>query len=367
MPTWVEIDLSAIKVNAQAIKRHTRCDALIAVIKADAYGHGAVPVARALDKEALMYAVAAVDEAIELREAGITKPILILFNPLPEQAETVARYQLTPSVCEPTLCQALSRAAKASGVRVRVHVDVNTGMNRDGVWHENAVDFVKWLRDLEGIEIEGIYTHFAMADEPDVTHTSLQLARFNAVLSRLADLDLRPPIVHAANSAAALMLPQTHFDAVRVGLSLYGVYPARHIALQSAARLCPALVWKARVIWLHDAPSGESVSYGGAYKTNATTRLATLSIGYADGYPWALSNRGEAFIGGGRCPLVGRVCMDAAAFRLPQSLNVAIGDEAILIGEGISVDEVAEKAGTISYEILTGIGKRAQRVYTSEN
>ena len=373
--TWVEVDLSAIKANTQAIKAYTQGKSLIAVIKADAYGHGAIPVAEALREEAAMYAVATVAEAVALRTAGIRKPVLMLFNALQAQTETIIDYQLTPSVYEPTLCDALSRAAQAKGTSAKVHLDVDTGMNRGGIWYTEGVDFLKWLTSLEGIEIEGIFTHFATADEADKSHAHLQLARFKSVLSALSKLNLRPPIVHAANSAAALTLPNSHFDAVRVGLSLYGVYPSPHVREASPVSLHPALSWKARLISLRQAVPGESVSYGRTHTVDEPTWLATLPVGYADGYPRALSNQSEALISGIRCQQVGSVCMDGTVFRIPPPKGgganppLRIGDEAVLIGKHgdleITVDQVAEKAGTISYEILTGIGKRISRVYVN--
>ena len=376
MTTWVEVDLSAIRSNAQIIKTYAHRKSLIAVIKADAYGHGIIPVAEALCEEAAMYAVATLAEAVELRTASIEKPVLVLFNSLPAQAKTIIDYQLTPSVYEPTLCKALSRAAQAQGTSVRVHVDVDTGMNRGGIWYTEAVDFLKWLTLLERIEIEGIFTHFATADEADTSHTYLQLERFKSVLSALSRLNLHPPTVHAANSAAALTLAQTHFDAVRVGLSLYGVYPSSEVRRASPVPLQPALSWKARLICLRQSMQGEGVSYGRTYTVNEGIWLATLPVGYADGYPRALSNRAEALIGGTRCQQVGSVCMDGSVFRIPPptgeqaDLPLRPGDEAVLIGKQgdleISVDQVAEKAGTISYEILTGIGKRIPRIYVNQ-
>ena len=372
--TWVEVDLSAIVSNAKAIKAYSQRSSLIAVIKADAYGHGVIPVAEALREEATMYAVATVAEAIELRTADIRKPVLVLFNALPVQAETIIEYELTASVYEPTLCKALSRAAQAKGTSVRVHLDVDTGMNRGGIWYTEAVDFLKWLITLERIEIEGIFTHFATADETDKSHAHLQLDRFKSVLSILSKLNLRPPIVHAANSAAALTLPDAHFDAVRVGLSLYGVYPSSEIRETSPVFLQPALSWKARLICLRQSMPGEGVSYGRTHIVDEPTWLATLPVGYADGYPRALSNRGEALIHGTRCQQVGSVCMDGTVFRIAsqegdENLPLRIGDEAVLIGRQgdleITVNQVADRAGTISYEILTGVGKRISRVYVN--
>lgn len=373
--TWVEVDLSAIQSNAQAIKAYAQSSSLIAVIKADAYGHGVIPVAEALHEAAMMYAVATVAEGVELRTADIRKPVLVLFNALPVQAETLVDHQLAASVYEPTLCKALSHAAQAKGTSVRVHLDVDTGMNRGGIWHTKVVDFLRWLTSLEGIEVEGIFTQFATADEADKRHVYLQLERFKSVLSNLSKINLRPPIVHAANSAAALTLPESHFDAVRVGLSLYGVYPSPEVQRATPVSLQPALSWKARVISFRQSIAGEGVSYGRTYMIDEPTWLVTLPIGYADGYSCALSNRGEVLIDGTRCQQVGSVCMDGTVFRIaPQEGDtdprLRIDDEAVLIGRQgdleINVDQVADKAGTISYEILTGIGKRIERVYVNQ-
>ena len=374
-PTWVEVDLSAIRSNAQAIKAYAEGRSLIAVIKADAYGHGAVPVAESLHEEAAMYAVATTAEAVELRTAGIKKPVLVLFNTLPYQAETIIDYQLTPSVCEPMLCDALSHTAQTKGTSVKVHLDVDTGMNRGGIWYTEAADFLRWMASLKCVEIEGIFTHFATADEADKDHAGLQLDRFKSVLSAISTMNLRPRIVHAANSAATLTFPEAYFDAVRVGLSLYGVYPSPEVKRASPVSLRPALNWKAHVICLRRSIRGEGISYGRTYTVDEATWLATLPIGYADGYSRALSNRGEALIGGTRCHQVGSVCMDGTVFQIAEpdqgdsDISLRIGDEAVLIGKQgdleITVDQVAEKARTISYEILTRIGKRIDRFYVN--
>ena len=380
MTTWAEVNLTAIKSNAQAIRKYiqhsgaTSSDVhLIAVIKADAYGHGAIPVAQALQDETAMFAVATVEEAIELRDAGIETPILVLFNAAADEAEVIVRYQLIPSVCESTLCKELSYVARTLNQCVRVHVDVDTGMNRSGVRYTDAARFVQWLTSQCGIVVQGIFTHFATADEADKNYAHLQLDRFESVISELSHLNLRPPMVHAANSAATLTLPDSHFDAVRVGLSLYGIHPIpdhRVTDALHATLLRPSLSWKSRVIHVHDAGPGESVGYGRTYKTNRPMRLATLQVGYADGYARSLSNLGEALIGGIRRRSAGGICMDGTVFEINPPGDVSIGDEAVLIGmqgaEEIAVDQVAAWAGTISYEILTGIGKRVRRVYVKD-
>lgn len=377
MTTWVEVDLTAIQSNAQAIQEYIKHSTtaysdvhLIAVIKADAYGHGAIPVAQALRDRTAMFAVATVQEAIELRDAGIEKPILILFNAVADEVEAIVQYQLTPSVCEPTLCEGLSYTAQKLNQCVRVHVDVDTGMNRGGIRYTEAVRFVQWLTSLYGIAVEGIFTHFATAGETDKSYAHLQLERFNSVIAELSCLNLRPPMVHSANSAATLTLPGSHFDAVRVGLSLYGIHPSPNhnaTAASHTVHLRPSLSWKTRVISVHEACAGESVGYGRTYKTNRLMRLATLRVGYADGYSRSLSNLGEALIGGIRRPSVGGICMDETVFEIEPPVDVSIGDEAALIGiqgtEEITADQVAARAGTISYEILAGIGKRVRRVH----
>lgn len=380
MTTWVEVNLTAIKSNAQAIQKFIRRSGeissavkLIAVLKADAYGHGAIPVAQTLQDVTEMFAVATVEEAIELRNAGIEKPILVLFNAAADEAEVIVRYQLIPSVCESTLCKELSYVARTLNQNVRVHVDVDTGMNRGGVRYTDAARFVQWLTSQCGIVVEGIFTHFATAGETDISYSHLQLDRFKSVISELSQLNLRPPMVHAANSAATLTLPDAHFDAVRVGLSLYGIHPIPDHSVTDALHatlLRPALSWKSRVIYVNDAVPGESVGYGRTYRTNRPMRLATLQVGYADGYARSLSNLGEALIGGIRRRSAGGICMDGTVFEIDPPGDVSIGDEAVLIGmqgaEEITVDQIAAWAGTISYEILTGIGNRVRRIYARD-
>jgi alanine racemase len=236
--TWVEVSIEAIRSNVQAVKAYVQQHSpkLIAVIKADAYGHGAIPVARALQADVSMFAVATVEEAIRLRESGIDTPTLVLFNPLPDSAEAIVHYQLTPAVCERMFCKALSEIGKKFNRRVKVHVNVDTGMHRSGLQYREAVRFVQWLTSLEGIEIEGLFTHFATADEVDGSYAGLQLKRFKSVCAELARLNLQPSIVHAANSAGTIAIPESYFDAVRIGLILYGIFHRRTSNLFSLKR-----------------------------------------------------------------------------------------------------------------------------------
>jgi alanine racemase len=363
----VEVDLNAIQANATTIKARTGGQ-LIAVVKADAYGHGAIPVAEALHTIADMFAVATVEEGVDLREAGIQNPILILFSPLPDLTENIVSYDLTPAVDNWILAEKLnkiikdgkSRTQQASTKKVKVHIDVNTGMNRCGVRYTEAAAFLKKLKTLSHLEVEGIFTHFATADETDKSFAHLQLNRFSSVLTSVPNV----PIKHAANSAAVLAIPESHFDAVRPGLSLYGIYPAEEKPIQ----LQPALTWKASVSWVNFIEQGEGVSYGLTYKAQHRTHVAGIQVGYGDGYPRALSGIGEVLIGGKRCPIVGRICMDMMVVQLDLLDNVAVGDEVVLIGkqgnEQIKIYEVADRANTIPYEILTNINKRVNRIYT---
>ena len=380
--TWIEIDLSAIVANAAVIKARTGTR-LIAVIKADAYGHGAVRVAQALHEIAEMFAVATVEEGIELREAGIRKPILILFSPLPELAEAIIAYQLTPAIDNWQLAQRVNEVEPVDAVERRaVHVDINTGMNRSGVHWTEAKAFLDRLKTLKRLEIEGVFTHFATADEADNSYAYVQLERFSLLLANLVEESLlysSAHIVHAANSAATLTIPEARFDAVRPGLSLYGIYPST----EKPMPLQPALTWKTRAGWVGWIEAGEGVSYGLTYRAPNRTRVATLQVGYGDGYPRALSNSlsivrreavprhtpscGEVLIAGKRRLIIGRICMDATLIRLEPSDDVSIGDEAVLIGRQgdaeIGIDEVAARANTISYHILTQISRRVARNY----
>ena len=359
---YTAVDLKAIQGNAKAIKTHTGKQ-LIAVVKADAYGHGAVPVAKALHTIADMFAVATTTEGIALRQAGICKPILILFSPLLDWAEEIVANKLTPAIDNWHLAKRLNEIADAAAQNVKVHVDINTGMNRSGVRHTEAGQFIKRLQTLHRLEIEGIFTHFATADEIDKSYAYLQRNRFASLLSSVSPLFKTVPLRHAANSAAVLAIPESHLDAVRPGLSLYGIYPS----VEKPVQLQPALTWKARIGWIDCIEPGEGVSYGLTYKASERTRIAGLQIGYGDGYPCALADGGEVLIGGTRCPVIGRICMDVTVVRLALSSNVSVGDEAVLIGKQgnkeIKIYEVADRANTTPYEILTNIGKRVHRIY----
>ena len=354
--TYTEIDLQAIQQNAEAIKKHTGKQ-LIAVVKADAYGHGAIRVAEALDTTADMYAVATVEEGIALRQAGIRKPMFILFSCSPAQVRQIVEFDLTPTIGDWEFATALNGVASET-TPTKVHVNINTGMNRNGVYHTEASQFLSRLETLQRLDIEGLFTHLATADEKDKSFVSVQLKRFSSVLANHGE-----KIVHVANSAATLAIPESHFDAVRPGLSLYGIYPAA----EKPISLKPALTWKTRIGWTGAISEGEGVSYGLTYKAQRPTPVAMVQVGYGDGYPRALSGIGEVLIGGMRRPIIGRVCMDVSVVQLELTDTAAIGDEVVLIGKQeeteITVDEVAQRAGTIPYEILTQISPRVKRTF----
>ena len=354
--THTEINLEAIRRNAKAIKAYTG-KRLIAVVKADAYGHGVVRVTEALHAVADMFAVATIEEGVALRQTGIREPILVLFSSLREQATEIIEYGLTPTIGDWEFADRLNDVA--SGI-VNVHVNINTGMNRSGVCWTEAVQFLSRLKTLRRLDIEGFFTHLATADEADKSYVFLQLNRFSSVLEKIANSG---ELIHAANSAAALAIPEAHFDAVRPGLSLYGIYPSS----ERPIKLEPALTWKTRIGWIGTISEGEGVSYGLTYKASRETRVAMVQVGYGDGYPRALSGVGEVLIGGARRPIIGRICMDVSVVRLDPMDNVSVGDEVVLIGKQgnaeITVDEIAHRTGTISYEILTQIKTRVTRVF----
>ena len=354
--THTEINLTAIRRNAETIKASTGKQ-LIAVVKADAYGHGVVPVVEVLREVADLFAVATIEEGVALRHAGIRDPMLVLFSALPEQAVHIVAHGLTPTISDWEFADRLN--AVASKI-VSVHVNINTGMNRSGIHWAAAAQFLNRLKTLHRLNVVGVFTHLATADETDKHFVFVQLKRFASVLEKVST---NSELLHAANSAAALTIPEAHFDAVRPGLSLYGIYPASEKPIQ----LEPALAWKARVGWIGSVSEGEGVSYGLEYKAPRETRVAMVQVGYGDGYPRELSGVGEVLIGGARRPIIGSVCMDVSVVRLEPTDHVSVGDEVVLIGKQgdaeITVDELAHRAGTISYEILTQIGARVPKHY----
>ncbi|MFQ3630543.1 alanine racemase [Roseiflexus sp.] len=360
-PTWVRIDLDAIRDNVRTLRSLAGAP-LMAVLKADAYGHGAVRAARAaLAGGATALAVATLGEARTLREAGIGAPILALGYTPPWQVAQAARLGIAITVFDPDTARACAAAAE-TGVHVTVHVEVDTGMARTGLSVEDLGSFLQTLADLPGVRVEGLYTHFADADAVDLRSAEAQLRRFCAALDAITSAGLRPPIVHAANSAALLRLPEARFDMVRPGIVCYGLAPSRWTPLPPLLR--PALSFHTEVAQVRDLPPGTPVSYGGTFVTRRASRIATIPVGYADGLrrapPWR-----AVLVRGQRAPVVGRICMDYAMIDITDIPGVRRGDLVTLIGaqghERITADEVAEWLGTISYDVVATILPRVPR------
>lgn len=384
-PVWAEIDLAAVAHNVRELRRATRPAAdLMAVVKADGYGHGAVEISRqALANGAKWLGVARLDEAEALREAGIEAPIL-LFGPTPwSSVRRLRELDLTQTVFSLEYARTLSQAVGAAGGPVRVQIKIDTGMGRLGLLDGSSLDCatgrrrpeapaedlarqVEAIVRLPGLQAEGIYTHFAGSDLADKTFAHRQLARFLDLVERLRRSGVAFRYVHAANSAALLDLPDSHLDLVRPGIALYGLYPSAHVE-RSRVVLKPALTLKARIVQIKEVPAGFKVSYGMTYETSRPTRIATVSVGYADGLRRSLGSRGSMLVRGARAPIVGRVCMDLTMLDVGDIEALRAGDEVIVFGgEGTgapTTDEIASELGTISYEIVTSISSRVPRVY----
>jgi alanine racemase len=368
-PTHVEVDLGAIKRNVVNLRQCAPTAQLMAVVKADGYGHGALPVAKAaLEAGATWLGVAILEEALELRRAGLDVPILIFGYVPPDRAAEVVRYDLRPALFDRVLAEALDQQGRAQGRKAKVHLKVDTGMGRVGIPFDRAVDFARWMEELPHLEVEGLFTHFAVADEPDNPFTGVQIDRFESARAALRSAGIEPPVVHACNSAGLMLHPRAHYSLVRAGIALYGLPPDPKV--RWPVELVPALSWRTRVSMVKTVPAGSPISYGCTYRTQRTERIATLPVGYADGYSRLLSNRAEVLIHGRRCPVVGRVCMDQTMVRLPDDLEVRPGDEVVLIGkqgtEKISASDLAGLIGTINYEIVCAIGRRVPRLYRKD-
>jgi alanine racemase len=364
---WIEVDLSAVADNVRALKALTAPKTLfMAVVKADGYGHGAVEVARAaLQAKADRLGIATIDEGAELRAAGLESPIHLLSEPPAMGAQAVVEHRLTAALYSRDFAVALSRAATLTQRTVRFHLKVDSGMNRIGVKAEEAADFVESLRGLPGLEMEGVFTHFGTADVPGDWEFEHQLERFEAAIAQIRDRGMDPGIVHAANSPATILHPETHLDMVRCGIAIYGLLPSPECAAKVELR--PAMSVKAKVSRVRRLAMGEGVSYGFTWHAPAPTTVATLPVGYADGYRRGLSNKARVLIGGVACRQIGRVCMDQFMVEVPRGLEVEAGDEAVLLGaqgsERVAADEQADLCDTINYEIACGFGLRLERRY----
>jgi alanine racemase len=365
--TWAEIDLDAIAFNVRAFKRHVgeRVE-ILAVVKANAYGHGAVPVARAaLDAGATRLAVHRAIEGVELRRVGLTAPIMVMGYTPPSGAAMMVQYDLTPSLITREFAEAVSAEAVRAGKVIPLHVKVDTGMSRYGLMPGEVVDFARRLTALPGVKLEGLFTHFATADAADQTHVRHQLETFRQVLAALESAGIRIPLRHAANSAATMRLPEAHFDAVRPGIAMYGLDPSDE--WPPVFEIRPALTLKSRVSRVRVLPPGSGISYGRTFVTQRETPVALVPVGYGDGYHRILSNKSSVLIHGQRAPMRGRVCMDQFVVDITGIEGVQQDDEVVLVGHQgeaeIRAEEVAKLAGTINYEVTTSLLPRVVRLY----
>jgi alanine racemase len=365
--SWLEIDLGAVRHNTQALKEllGPTCS-ILAVVKADAYGHGALPVSRAaLQAGASGLAVASLAEGVRLRRAGVKGPILLLGAGDTRSARRIPRLHLSQTLCSTEMAQALSRAAQQIGSPARVHVKIDTGMGRLGVRPGNGVEFTRFAASQPGLQLDGVFSHLACAEEPDEGYTRLQFGHFQHVLRGLAAAGISPGLRHLANSAAALRYPEMRLDGVRTGLLIYGLRPDAPDVAELDLR--PALTWKTRVAFRQRLPAGSRVSYGGTYVTAKEQQIGVLPLGYADGYPRHASNRAHVLVRGKPCPVIGVVCMDHVMVDLGPAGEVQVGEEVVLIGtQGtgrVTANQLAQWAGTVVHAVPTVIGHRVARVY----
>jgi alanine racemase len=354
-----EINLSALTHNLRIVKRETGKKDIMAVVKADAYGHGAVRVSKHLIKNGVsMLGVAFINEAVELRDAGIRERILVFFD---NNIEDCLRYNLTPTVFDLNTARKISIAASGRKRKIPVHIKIDTGMGRIGLGLNDAIEEITKISRLKNIVTEGLMSHFSDADIKDKNFAELQLRNFNQIVVSLKERNVTFKYLHMANSAAVLTMPRTHLNMVRPGIMLYGY------GLPERKDLKPVLSLKSNILFLKKVPSGTPISYGRTFITKRKSTIATIPVGYADGYSRKLSNLGEVIINGKLAPVVGMVCMDVIMADVTAVPNVRRNSEVILIGNRgrsrITARDIAAKTGTIPYEVLTSIGNRVKRVY----
>jgi alanine racemase len=369
--TWVEIDLDALIHNIGEVRSRTGPDpTILLVVKADAYGHGAAEVARvAVEHGVDMLGVATLQEGIELRQAGIHEPVLILSPPMENETAGIVEYELSSTVPSLAIARALSRVCVEKGRVAAVHVEVDTGMGRSGVQLEEALPFITAVTKLPHLSLEGVFTHFPSSDD-DVSFTERQVAEFLLLLERLERRRISVPLRHAANSGAVLGVSaslRAPLNMVRPGMMIYGLRPSG--AASDGTDLWPAMSFKSRIAQIRELPAGHPVSYGRTYTTPGAMRVAVIPVGYGHGFCFGLSNSGSVLVRGHRAPVLGRVTMDVTMANVDAIPDAEVGDEVVLFGRQgdaeITVDEIARLVGTINYEIICGIGKRVTRVYVS--
>jgi alanine racemase len=378
--TWADIDLDAYAHNIRELRRITRSQArLMAVVKANGYGHGAVEVARtALSNGAEYLGVARLNEAVPLRQAGLEAPILVFGYSSPELAPLLIKYDLTQTVYSLSTAKFLSELATRQGKKIQVHLKVDSGMGRLGLLIpstngnptkqaiQNTVRTIESIVRLPGLTVEGIFTHFATADSADKSYANLQLNRFMELLDHLKQVQLEPPLRHTANSAALIDMPESHLDMVRPGIATYGLQPSEDVN-QKIIDLKPVMSLKTRIIHIKKVAPGFNISYGITYRTKDHTTIATVPVGYADGYSRLLSSRGQMLVHGRKAPIVGRVCMDLTMLDVGGIADVSLEDEVVVFGRQgeacLTADDIASDLETINYEIVSTIAGRVPRIY----
>ena len=364
------VSLDAIAHNFEEMKKNIREDAkIIAVIKADGYGHGAEAIARLIRNESYIwgFAVATPEEALQLRASGVTKPVLILGIVFEEYFAEMIREDVRLTVCGYEMAKRLSDEAAAQGKQVHIHLGLDTGMSRIGFADEPAsVEEIKRIAKLPNVDIEGMFTHFARADESDKAPAVDQLKRYQAFVKLLEDAGIHIPMKHCSNSAGIIRMPEANLDAVRAGITIYGIYPSDQVE-RDIVKLKPAMELISHVTYVKEIKAGTAVSYGGTFVAERDMRVATIPAGYADGYPRSLSNKGWVMIRGKRAPILGRVCMDQFMVDVSGIPEAAAGDEATLIGrngqEELTMEQLGDLSGRFAYEFACDIGKRVPRVY----
>ena len=374
--TRAEIDLPAFRHNLQTLRKYLGPQTqIMAVVKADAYGHGAIPCARiAVESGVANYlGTGVIEEGIELRENGLNAPILILGSIFPDEAEELVRHNLATILCTQPLAQVLSKEAEKQDKTVSVHIKVDTGMNRLGVSPENLPALLDQIRNLKNLNIEAVSTHFSSADDEDLSITQAQLEKFQTALAILQKEGIHTPMVHCANTSALFKFPESRFNMVRPGLILYGVLPSpslRPVINQGENPFQPVMQWKSQIILVKPIAKGQPLSYSRSFTTQRDSLIATLPIGYADGLHRILSNKMDVLIRGRRAPQVGNICMDMILIDVTDVPDVQTGDEVVIFGrqedQMISVEELAMEGQTIPYEILCNVGKRVPRIRSEE-
>ncbi len=363
--TWIEVDLNAIEHNLKAIKNVVGSGRkILAIVKADAYGHGAVKVSQTLEQNEIdMLGVAFPGEGIELRENNINVPIVVLNPVISEQIEDVVKYSLRATVSSLDIANEISMAAKRHQCNIKIHVEIDTGMGGAGISPHKAIPFIKALLSIENLEIEGVFTHFNSSDEEDKFFAYEQSKKFKEILTQIKDEKISIPLIHTANSAAILDIPDSYFDMVRPGLILYGIFPSKYVS--GNIGLKQAMSFKTKIINLKQLNPGSVIGYGRTFEILRQTTVATIPVGYKDGFSRHFSSLGEVLVCGKRAPIIGRVCMDRCFIDVTNLPGVEVGSDVILFGnqgdETISIESASELIGTIPYEVVCNVGTKTPK------